>query len=429
MQFKQLTKFWSVIELEPSDLWQSILLIVLLMMSAFFSASETALMSLSKIRLRHMLEENVKGAERVSRLLKSPSHMLGAILVGNNIVNIASSALATSMAITLFGPVKGIGISTGVMTLLVLIFGEITPKSIASERSEQIALKVAVPVSILMVLLTPVLTAIMFVTGLLIKMMGGSPDKDRPFITEEELKTMVTVSHEEGVLEVDEKKMIYNVFEFGDSQVGDVMTPRTDMVMVEKSTEFKEIVDIFKSERFSRIPVYDETPDNIIGLLNVKDLIFYEPLHNAFKIEDFIREPYFTYEFKMTSELFAEMRSKRAAIAIVLDEYGGTAGMVTLEDLVEEIVGDIQDEYDDHEVSIEVVQEDEYIVDGSTKIDVVNEMLGLRIETEDFDSIGGFIIGEFGRLPEVGERIEHGGVEFVVESIEKNRIEKLRILT
>ena len=415
--------------MEPSDLWQSILLIVLLMMSAFFSASETALMSLSKIRLRHMLEENVKGAERVSRLLKSPSHMLGAILVGNNIVNIASSALATSIAITLFGPVKGIGISTGVMTLLVLIFGEITPKSIASERSEQIALKVAAPISILMVLLTPVLTAIMFVTGLLIKMMGGSPDKDRPFITEEELKTMVTVSHEEGVLEVDEKKMIYNVFEFGDSQVGDVMTPRTDMVMVEKSTEFKEIVDIFKSERFSRIPVYDETPDNIIGLLNVKDLIFYEPLHNAFKIEDFIREPYFTYEFKMTSELFAEMRSKRAAIAIVLDEYGGTAGMVTLEDLVEEIVGDIQDEYDDHEVSIEVIQEDEYIVDGSTKIDVVNEMLGLRIETEDFDSIGGFIIGEFGRLPEVGERIEHANVEFVVESIEKNRIEKLRILT
>jgi len=415
--------------LEPSDLWQSILLIVLLMMSAFFSASETALMSLSKIRLRHMLEENVKGAERVSRLLKSPSHMLGAILVGNNIVNIASSALATSIAITLFGPVKGIGISTGVMTLLVLIFGEITPKSIASERSEQIALKVAAPISILMVLLTPVLTAIMFVTGLLIKMMGGSPDKDRPFITEEELKTMVTVSHEEGVLEVDEKKMIYNVFEFGDSQVGDVMTPRTDMVMVEKSTEFKEIVDIFKSERFSRIPVYDETPDNIIGLLNVKDLIFYEPLHNAFKIEDFIREPYFTYEFKMTSELFAEMRSKRAAIAIVLDEYGGTAGMVTLEDLVEEIVGDIQDEYDDHEVSIEVIQENEYVVDGSTKIDIVNEMIGLHIETEDFDSIGGFIIGEFGRLPEVGERIEHGGVEFVVESVEKNRIEKLRILT
>ena len=415
--------------MEPSDLWQSILLIVLLMMSAFFSASETALMSLSKIRLRHMLEENVKGAERVSRLLKSPSHMLGAILVGNNIVNIASSALATSIAITLFGPVKGIGISTGVMTLLVLIFGEITPKSIASERSEQIALKVAAPISILMVLLTPVLTAIMFVTGLLIKMMGGSPDKDRPFITEEELKTMVTVSHEEGVLEVDEKKMIYNVFEFGDSQVGDVMTPRTDMVMVEKSTEFKEIVDIFKSERFSRIPVYDETPDNIIGLLNVKDLIFYEPLHNAFKIEDFIREPYFTYEFKMTSELFAEMRSKRAAIAIVLDEYGGTAGMVTLEDLVEEIVGDIQDEYDDHEVSIEVIQENEYVVDGSTKIDIVNEMIGLHIETEDFDSIGGFIIGEFGRLPEVGERIEHGGVEFVVESVEKNRIEKLRILT
>ncbi len=376
-----------------------------------------------------MVEENVKGAQRVSNLLKTPSHMLGAILVGNNIVNIASSALATSIAIEVFGPVRGIGISTGVMTLLVLIFGEITPKSIASERSEQIALKVAGPVAFLVVILTPILSVIMFITSFLIRLMGGSPDKDQPFITEEELKTMVTVSHEEGVLEGDEKKMIYNVFEFGDSQAGDVMTPRTDMVMIEKNTEFPEIVEIFKNERFSRIPVYDETPDNIIGLLNVKDLIFYELSQTQFRIEDFIREPYFTYEFKMTSELFAEMRAKHIAIAIVLDEYGGTAGMVTMEDLVEEIVGDIQDEYDEHEVSIQVIREDEYVVDGSTKIDVVNEMIGLRIETEDFDSIGGFIIGEFGRLPEVGDRIEHDSAEFVVESIEKNRIEKLRIFT
>ena len=415
--------------MEPGDLWQLLLLIMLLMMSAFFSSSETALMSLSKIRLRHMVEENVKGAQRVSNLLKTPSHMLGAILVGNNIVNIASSALATSIAIEVFGPVRGIGISTGVMTLLVLIFGEITPKSIASERSEQIALKVAGPVAFLVVILTPILSVIMFITSFLIRLMGGHPEKDQPFITEEELKTMVTVSHEEGVLEGDEKKMIYNVFEFGDSQAGDVMTPRTDMVMIEKSTEFPEIVEIFKNERFSRIPVYDETPDNIIGLLNVKDLIFYELSQTQFRIEDFIREPYFTYEFKMTSELFAEMRAKHIAIAIVLDEYGGTAGMVTMEDLVEEIVGDIQDEYDEHEVSIQVIREDEYVVDGSTKIDVVNEMIGLRIETEDFDSIGGFIIGEFGRLPEVGDRIEHDSAEFVVESIEKNRIEKLRIFT
>ena len=415
--------------MESVDLWQSILLIFLLMMSAFFSASETALMSLSKIRLRHMLEEEVKGAERVSGLLKSPGHMLGAILVGNNIVNIAGSALATSIAIAIFGPVQGIGIATGVMTLLVLIFGEITPKSIAAERSEQIALKVAAPISLLVMLLTPILSAIMFITGLLIRAMGGSPDKDKPFITEEELKTMVTVSHEEGVLEGEEKKMIYNVFEFGDSRAGDVMTPRTDMVMIEKNTAYDEIVEIFRSERFSRIPVYDETPDNIIGLLNVKDLIFYSPAETTFRMEDFIREPYFTYEFKMTTELFSEMRSKHVAIAIVLDEYGGTAGMVTMEDLVEEIVGDIQDEYDEHEISIEVIHEDEYIVDGATRVEEVNEMLGLNIETEDFDSIGGFIMGEFGRLPEVGERIDHGNVEFVVESVEKNRIEKLRILT
>jgi putative hemolysin len=240
---------------------------------------------------------------------------------------------------------------------------------------------------------------------------------------------MVTVSHEEGVLEGDEKKMIYNVFEFGDSQAGDVMTPRTDMVMVEKNATIEEIIETFKKERFSRVPVYDETPDNIIGLLNVKDLIFYDPSITAFKIEDFLREPYFTYEFKMTTELFAEMRADRVAIAIVLDEYGGTAGMITIEDLVEEIVGDIQDEYDEHELEIEVIHEDEFVVDGATKIDVVNEMIGLKIETEDFDSIGGYIIGEFGRLPEVGERIIHEDAEFIVESVEKNRIEKLRILT
>jgi putative hemolysin len=405
------------------------LLFFLLLMSGFFSASETALMSLSKIRLRHMLEEEVKGADRVSDLLKNPSRMLGAILVGNNIVNIAASALATSIAVTEFGPVRGIGISTGVMTLLVLIFGEITPKSIATERSEQISLFVARPITALMVMLTPVLSIIMFLTSLLVKMLGGHPTRNQPFITEEELKTMVTVSHEEGVLEGEEKKMIYNVFEFGDSQAGEVMTPRTDMVMVEKNTPFEEIVDIFKSERFSRIPVYEETPDNIIGMLNVKDLIFYDPKEVTFRMEDFIREPYFTYEFKMTTELFSEMRVKHVTIAIVLDEYGGTAGMVTLEDLVEEIVGDIQDEYDDHESEIEMVRENEYIVDGATKVDVVNEKLGLKIETEDFDSIGGFIMGEFGRLPEEGERIEHENVEFVVELIEKNRIEKLRILT
>jgi putative hemolysin len=376
-----------------------------------------------------MLEEEVKGADRVSDLLKNPSRMLGAILVGNNIVNIAASALATSIAVTEFGPVRGIGISTGVMTLLVLIFGEITPKSIATERSEQISLFVARPITALMVMLTPVLSIIMFLTSLLVKMLGGHPTRNQPFITEEELKTMVTVSHEEGVLEGEEKKMIYNVFEFGDSQAGEVMTPRTDMVMVEKNTPFEEIVDIFKSERFSRIPVYEETPDNIIGMLNVKDLIFYDPKEVTFRMEDFIREPYFTYEFKMTTELFSEMRVKHVTIAIVLDEYGGTAGMVTLEDLVEEIVGDIQDEYDDHESEIEMVRENEYIVDGATKVDVVNEKLGLKIETEDFDSIGGFIMGEFGRLPEEGERIEHENVEFVVELIEKNRIEKLRILT
>lgn len=410
------------------QLGQIILLTILLFLSAFFSASETALMSLSKIRIRHMVEEKAKGADIVFKLVEKPSRLLSSILVGNNLVNIGASALATYLAIQYFGS-KGVGIATGIMTILVLIFGEITPKSLAVENSEKISLKIAKPITFITIVLEPVVSVLIIITNFFIRIMGGKVDSEKPFITEDELKTMVHVGHQEGVLEGEEKKMIYNVFEFGDSQVEEVMTPRIDMAAIEISASYGGVINIYKENQFSRYPVYQSTTDNIVGILYIKDLIFYEGDKDDFDVTEYMREPYFTYEFKRTTELFQEMRINRVPIAIVLDEYGGTSGVITISDLVEEIVGEIQDEYDLQKKEIEVIKEDEYIVDGSAKIDLVNEMIGIHIETEDFDSIGGFVIGELGRLPEVGETMEHNHIKFIIESIDKNRIDKLRILT
>lgn len=416
-------------DLESDSTWQLVILAILLGFSAFFSASETALMSLSKIRIRHMVDENVKGAKLVSKLVENPGKLLSAILIGNNVVNIGASALATSIAISLFKD-KGVGISTAVMTVLVLIFGEITPKSLAARNSEKFSLVIAKPIYLITIVLKPISMIFTFITNAIGKVFGSKVEMGKPYITEEELKTIVDVSHEEGVLEVEEKQMIYNVFEFGDSQVKDVMVPRTDMVAIQSDASYEDLVEVFKKEQFSRIPVYKDTTDNIIGILHIKNVLFIDIDRENFDITKYMVKPYFTYEYKPTAELFSEMRKKRIAMTVVMDEYGGTAGLITMEDLVEEIVGDIEDEYDEepHE-EIEVIKEDEYIVDGSTKIDVVNEMIGTNIESEDFDSIGGYVIGEIGGFPEKGETIECGNIKFIIEDIDKNRIKKLKILT
>ncbi|MBU3092092.1 hemolysin family protein [Clostridium sp. CM028] len=414
--------------MDPDGTWQIISLVILLLFSAFFSASETALMTLSKIRLRHMVDSKVCGAERISKLLENPSKLLGVILVGNNISNIGASALATSLAIHYY-KASGVAIATAIMTILVLIFAEITPKSLAAQNSEKIALKVARPLSLITFILNPLITVLIYITNTIIKVLGGEVTKVKPFITEEELKTMVSVSHEEGVLEGEEKQMIYNVFEFGDSQAKDVMTPRTDMIVANVTSTYEELIKIFREEQFSRLPIYEETVDNIIGVLYIKDLIFFEDGREEFSIEKHMRVPYFTYEYKSTVDLFADMRAKRVPIAILLDEYGGTSGIVTIEDLVEEIVGDIDDEYDDDTDKIEVIKEDEYIVDGDTKISMVNEMIGLNIESEDFDSIGGFVTGILGRLPKTGETINYNDTKFIIQNTSKNRIVKLKIIT
>lgn len=408
--------------------WQYLLLALFIMASAFFSSAETAMMSLSKIRLRHLVDEGDARALRVQKLLDKPNKLLGAILIGNNIVNIGASALATSVSIQLFGN-TGVGIATGAMTLLILVFGEITPKSVAAAKSEEVSLAISGFMTFYVYALTPLVSVVLIITDLFTRMLGGKPGISRPYMTEEEIKTMVNVGHEDGVLQGEEKEMIYNVFEFGDAQVSDVMIPRTDMVAIDIQATYDKVIEIYKEEQFSRYPVYDDNTDNIVGLLYIKDLLLKDMTSDNFDIAKVMRTPLFTFEFKNTAELLREMRTKRTPIAIVLDEYGGTAGIVTMEDLIEEIVGDIKDEYDDHEKEIEVIKEDEYLVDGTMRIDELNELIGIEIETEDFDSIGGFIVGQFGYLPEVGEQITYQDTKFVIEEVDRTRIEKLRIYT
>ena len=407
---------------------QIVLLIILLIGSGFFSASETALMSLSKIKMRHMEEDGVKGAKLVSTLIEDSNRLLTSILIGNNIVNIAATSITTSLFTAMLGA-QGVAIATGLMTVLVLIFGEITPKTISANNPEKASLVVAKPIKFFVTILTPIVWIFNIITKVIFKLFGVDDKGVKPFITEEELKTMVNVSHEEGLLEMEEREIINNVFEFGDMQAKEAMVQRLDIVAIDMEDSYEEIIDLFKTEKLSRMPVYEETIDDIIGILNIKDIIFLsdEEIEN-FDIKKYMREAFFTYEFKKITQLLEEMKKDKSQMAIVVDEYGGTAGLITIEDLVEVIVGDIEDEYDDEEDEIQVISPNEFLVDGSTKISDVNEILNIELESEEFDSIGGYIIGYIRHIPEENEIIEMDNIKFNIESVDKNRIKKIRIM-
>lgn len=412
-----------------SDGWfKIVVLFIFLILSSLFSSSETALTSLNRIRVRQMVENNVKGAEKLAKLHSNPQKTLTAILIGNNIVNIGASSLMTSIAIDLYGN-TGVGIATGIMTLLILIFGEITPKSLAAQNSEKVSLKISGFVYIVTIIVAPISFFLNIVTNILIKFFGGDVDGAKPFITEDELKTIVNVSHKEGILEGEERDMIYNVFDFGDSKAKDVMIPRPDMIAIDVESPYEEVIDVVTNEQYSRIPVYADTTDNIVGILYAKDLLFLQSHKEVeFDLTKFIRKPHFTYEYKPTKELFNEMRATRTHLVIVLDEYGGTEGIVTIEDLIEEIVGDIEDEYDKEIENVEIIKENEFLVDGNIEIEDINELLGTNIKSDDFDTVAGFVIDIINRIPETGEAINYGDFKFIIESIDRNRIEKIRII-
>ena len=409
--------------METSDILQLVILVLLLSASAFFSSAETALMTSNKLRIRNLAENGDKRAEKVLEITANTDKMLSAILIGNNIVNLSASALSTTLTLKMFGS-SLVGIATGILTFLILVFGEITPKNVASKNAENIALKYIGIISVLVDILTPVIYVVNKVAGIVISLFVKNND-DNNMVTEDELRAMVEVSHEDGVIEKEEKKMIVNVVDFGDTVAGDIMLPRVDMVMVSVESSYEEILKIFREERYTRIPVYEESPDNVIGILNVKDFLLIEDKEN-FSVKEHLREPLYTYEYKKTSSLMVDMRKTGANIVIVLDEYGTTVGLITLEDMLEEIVGEIRDEFDaDEDEGITKISETEYLIDGSTNLDDVNDRIGLELSSEEYESIGGIIMEKLGRLPVEGEVITFDNVILTVKKMDHARIEKV----
>lgn len=413
--------------MDTSDIVQIISLIILLLLSAFFSSAETALTTANKIRMRTLSEAGNKKADSVLRVTDNSGKMLSAILIGNNIVNLSASSIATSLAIKHFGSV-GAGIATGVLTLLVLLFGEITPKTKATLNADQMALSYATIIEFLMKLLTPVIFIINKLSLGILFLLRVDPNAKDNLMTEEELRTIVDVSQETGVIEHEERDMIHNLFDFGDSEAKEIMVPRIDMTFVSVDASYEEIISIFREDKFTRLPVYEDSTDNIIGILNMKDLLLCEDIEN-FSIRDILRKPYFTYEHKNTADLFIEMRKNSISLAIVLDEYGATAGLITLEDLLEEIVGEIRDEYDTDEVdAITKLSDREYMVLGSTSLDDVSDALGVEFTSENYDTISGFCLDHLDHLPEKNEIIlTENGVLLKIDKIDKNRIERVYI--
>ena len=408
--------------MDTDGVMQLIALIILVLLSAFFSSAETSLTTVNRVRLKTLAEEGNRRAKTALEVWDKYGKMLSAILIGNNIVNLSASALATTLAIHIHFTV---GIATAILTVVILIFGEIVPKNMAMINSEKMALLYASMISGLMKLLTPLIFVIDSLAKGIMKLFRVDADK-KTAMTENELRTYVEVGHEDGVIESEEREMIYNVFDFGDAVAKDVMIPRIDMVTVDKEATYEEVMEVFKDCMYTRIPVFEEDKDNIIGLINIKDFILVED-KAKFKISDILRQAYYTYEFKKTADLLVEMRQKCFNVAFVLNEYGGTAGMITLEDLLEEIVGEIRDEYDsDEEQLIQKMQDRTYLVEGSMKLSDINDELGTDLKSEDYDSIGGLIIEHLDRVPEDGAQIvTDQGIRLQVQGVSQNRILKV----
>ena len=408
-----------------------LILITFITLSGLFSASETALMALSrsKIKMRKLKDDNVKGADELIAITSDSNKLLSTILIGNNIVNIGASSIATSLFMDMFGA-SGVPVATAIMTILVLIFGEITPKSIATNNPEKVSLFVLKMIRFSVFIFKPFVFLLDKMRDLIFKIFRIDSSSDADAITEETLKTLVEVSHEEGLIEEEKKDIIHNVFEFGDMKAKEAMVNRMNVVGVDKESSYKEIIQVFKEEKFTRMPVYEESIDSIIGIINVKDIAFLsEEEIEKFNILDYIRDPLFTYEYKEVTVLLEEMKAQKTQMAIVVDEYGGTSGLLTIENLIEEIVGDIDDEYDaDDEDDIIAISENEYLVNGSVYISDVNDETGLNLESTNFDSIAGYIIDHLKGFPEENQLISIDNVDYVIEDVDKNKINKIKII-
>lgn len=411
----------------PAILFKSSALLILLVLSAFFSSAETAFNCANENRLKALSEEGNKSAALALEILTNYSKLISGILIGNNVVNIAASSIATTLCL-MTGYSWAVSVGTGALTLLVLLFGEIVPKQWAKLKADKIVLIYGLFFKVFLFILTPVIFIVDKISMFIMWLLRINTKEGGPAMTEGELRTILDTSHEDGVIEEEEKDMITNIFEFGDSKAKDIMIPRIDMVMVEADSSYREVMNIFRENMYTRIPVYKESKENVIGIINMKDFLFVKNT-DAFKLESILREPYYTYEHKSTSDLLAEMRLSSHNIAIVLNEYGDTEGMITLEDLLEEIVGEIRDEYDtDEEELIKKISDTVYLVQGNLKLDDINDSLDTEFESEDYDSIGGLMIDILDRLPKENETVTlENGTVLTSTKVVRNRIQTVKI--
>ena len=402
------------------------LFIVCLLLSAFFSSSETAFTSLQRIRVEHLVNTKVTGAERVAKMMRRPERLLSTILTGNNLANTAAAALGTILAVSVWGE-WGILIATIGIAVILLVFCETTPKVIAAHNAERLSIKLARPIEVASYIFTPAVLALSSIASRFSKLAGGEPVA-RSLVSAEEIRTMISVGHKEGTVEKDEAEMLHKVFDFGDRPVHEVMVPRPEVVSIEQGSTVADFLALYAESPLSRFPVYQENMDNVIGILSIKDVLMAlakGTIDNQSVIDDLIRPSYFTPEAKRINELFTEMRDNNYRMAVVVDEYGGTAGIVSLSRLVEEIVGQVGDELAGVEKEYEAINEYTFQIDGSMRIEEANEEMGLELPEGDYETVAGFILDLLGHIPKRGEQLRYKGLKIVITKMRGLKIEEV----
>ncbi|MEN8615138.1 hemolysin family protein [Dehalogenimonas sp. THU2] len=407
------------------------LLILCLLLSAFFSSSETAFISLSKYRLQSMLDNKVKNADKVAKLAEKPERLLSTVLLGNNFVNIAASALATVLAISAFGEQNGVIVATIGLTIILLIFSEVTPKTIATRHADKMTLLYVRPLTFLAWLFTPFVTALSWIASFFMRLFGGGRTYHSSLFNEEEIRCMIDVGHKEGTVEKDEAEMLHAVLDFRERPVFEVLVPRPEVVALEKGTLLKEFFELYEKFPMSRFPVYEENMDNVLGILSIKDVLMAQAKGEVGlddKIDELVRPAYFAPETKPIGELFNEMRDKNFRMSVLVDEYGGTAGVVSLSRLMEEIVGPVGDELASAEKDFESINANTFQVDGGMRIDEANEQMGIELpEDDDYETLAGFILKTLGLIPRQGQVIRYNGLKLVITRMRGKKIEEVLI--
>ncbi len=409
-----------------------LIIVTCLVLIAILSSSEVAFIAANRLKMKHLAEKGNKKADTVLKIREEHDKLFSAVILSGNLFTVLATSIGTALALNVFGAEAGIIMATIIMTLLTVVFGELAPKTFAVSNAERIALAMAKPIELYIRAISPLVMIFNRLSNFIISMAGGETKPAPQMLTEEEMKAMISIGEEEGTLEKDEKKMLHNVFEFGDKRVSEAMLPRTEIISIPEDAVVADVLDLVSEKGYSRYPVIKETVDNITGMMYVKDILrnmAKEEVTPQTSIKRFVRDTYYVPESKMVTALLDDMQKNKFQIAIIVDEYGGTAGLITLEDMIEEIVGEFQDEFEaiEAEKEVEIVDESTFVVSGSTSIDEINDLIGVELESEEFNTIGGFLFGLFGHLPKIGEQIRSKSIRFLILEMESKKIEKIKI--